>query len=83
MVKLKVKVLEAKYVKEADSIILVGESERGSLRHQISSSCFTFGNLDKVKAMTETAELMIGKEINLVFDEELDGKIADHFPLKY
>ena len=82
-VKLKVKILEASYVADADAILILGECEKGKLRHQIHSSCFTFGNQDKSTAMSDTAKLMLGKSIWMVFDEELNEKIEDHQPLKY
>jgi len=82
-VKKKVKVLEAKYVPEADSILIVGELNGTKMRDQIHSSCFVFGNKDKATEMQKTAELMVGKTINMVFDADLEGKIKDHYPLKY
>ena len=82
-IKLNILVKEAKYIEESDSILILGECDKGMLRHQINSSCFTFGELDKATAMQETAELMLGKRINIVFDGELDGKIKDNYPLKY
>lgn len=82
-VKKKVKVLEAKYVKDVDSIVILGECEKGRLRHQIHSSCFTFGNKDKAKEMENTAKLMLGKTIWMVFDPDLNGKIKDHVKIKY
>ena len=82
-VKKKVKVLEAIYVKEADSILILGECEQGQLKHQIHSSCFVFGNKDKETEMKKTAELMLGKTIWMVFDPDLEGKIKDKMSLKY
>ena len=83
-IKKKVKVLEADYIKEADAILIIGECENGRLRHQIHSSCFTgFENKNKEEEMKNTAKLMIGKTIFMVFDTELDGKIKDHEKLKY
>ena len=82
-VKKLVHVLEAKYVIEADSIIILGSCDEGEFRHQINSSCFRFGDLDRVKEMTKTAELMVGKTITMIFDPDLDGKIKDHYALKY
>jgi len=82
-VKRKVKVLEAKYVEEADSIIIVGECQDGRFRQQINSSCFSFGDKDKKTEMITTAELMLGKTIWMVFDTELEEKIKDHYPIKY
>jgi hypothetical protein len=82
-IKKKVKVLEADYIKEADCILIIGECSEGRLRHQIHSSCFIFGNKNKEEEMKNTAKLMIGKTIFMVFDTELDGKIKDHEKLKY
>jgi hypothetical protein len=78
-----VKVLEAKYVEDADSILIVGECEDGKFNNQINSSCFTFGNKDRVIEMKKTAELMVGKSIYMVFDTELDQKIESHSPINY
>lgn len=82
-IKKKVKVLEADYIKEADSILFICECEDGRFRNQIHSRCFEFGNKDKEEQMRITAGLMIGKSINVVFDTELDGKIKDHYKIKY
>jgi hypothetical protein len=82
-VKRQIKVLRAEYVDEADSILLVGECEEGKLRHQINSSCFTFGNRDKETEMKKTAEMMIGKKIWIVFDPDLVDKISDGNSLEY
>lgn len=35
------------------------------------------------KELEKTASLMIGKNIEMVFDPELNQKIKDHVPLKY
>lgn len=78
-----VRVIEAEYVAEADSICVVCECSDGKVRNQIHSSCFTFGDKNKEEEMKKLAGLMIGKNINMVFDTELDGKIKDHYPLKY
>ncbi len=82
-VRKQVKILEAKYVPEADSIIILGECEEGQLRHQINSSCFSFGNKDRKEEMTKTAALMLDKKIWMVFDTDLDGKIKSNMALKY
>lgn len=79
----KIRVLEAAYIKEVDSIVLIGECDQGRVRNQIHSSCFLFGNKNKEEEMKKTASLMVGKKINMVFDTELDGKIKDHYKLKY
>jgi hypothetical protein len=82
-VKRKVKVLKADYIKEADSILIVGECSEGRLRHQIHSSTFSFGNRNKEEEMKKTAALMEGKNIYMVFDPDLEGKIQEHVRLKY
>lgn len=81
--KKQVKVLEAKYVKEADSILIVGECKEGKLQHQIHSSCFTFGNKNKEEEMSKTASMMVNKTIWMVFDEDLDKKLNSNKPLSY
>lgn len=81
--KVKVKVIQAEYVEETDSILLVGQCSKGLFRQQIHSSCFTFGDKDKRLEMAKTAELMVGKHINVVFDKDLNDKIKDRYPLKY
>ena len=82
-IKKKVKVLEADYVRDADSILIIGECSEGRLRNQIHSSCFAFGSKDKEAEMKKLAYLMIGKTITMVFDPELDGKIKDKIKIKY
>ena len=79
----KIKVIEARYVKEADSILITGENADGRFNNQIHSSCFSFGNKNVEEEMAKTAQLMIGKLITVAFDTELDGKIKDHYKLKY
>ena len=78
-----VKVIKAEYVKDADSILILGECEHGVLRYPVSSSLFDFGNLNKEEEMIKTANLMVGKKINIAFDPELENKIKDKYPLKY
>ena len=81
-----IKVLEAEYVKEAESIIILGESKDGKLRTQINNGCFSFGKRTEEEIdyeMEKTAHLLIGKTINLAFDEELDAKIQCGNNLKY
>jgi len=72
----KIKVLEADYVKDAQSILIVGECEEGRLRTQINRSCFSYGNRTDREIEDElkkTAKLMIGKTITMVFDESLNN----------
>jgi hypothetical protein len=78
-----VKVVEAKYVEDADSILIVGECEDGRFNNQINSSCFSFGDKDRVIEMKKTAELMVGKSIYIVFDTELEQKIKSHISINY
>lgn len=82
-VKKKVRILEADYIKSADSILIYGECDQGRLRHQIHSSCFSFGNRDKDEEMKKTAKMMVGKNVMMVFDPDLLEKIKDHAKLKY
>jgi hypothetical protein len=82
-VKRKVKVLDARYVPEAESILVLGECQEGRFRQQIHKSSFYFGDKDVVTEMTKTAALMIGKQIYIVFDPELEDKIEDNHPLNY
>ena len=70
-VKRQVHILNAQYVEDVDCILIVGECEEGRLRHQIPSSCFSFGNKDKVAEMKKTAEMMENKTIWMVFDPNL------------
>ena len=82
----KVKILEADYVEEAQSILIIGECSEGKLRTQIHRNCYTYGNRTESEIKLElkkTAEMMIGKTINMAFDKDLDGKIKDHAKLKY
>ena len=82
-VKRKIKVLQADYVADADSILILGECSDGRIRQQIHSSAFSFGGKDKEAEMKKTAEMMIGKEIVMVFDPDLEDKIEDKTSLKY
>ena len=75
VVERKIKVLEADYVKEAQSILIVGECEEGRLRTQINRNCFSYGNRTEEEIgeeLQKTAKMMIGKTINMVFDEDLN-----------
>lgn len=85
-VKRTVKVLQAKYVDDAQSILLVGECAEGKFRQQLHRDCFSFGNRTEeeiVKELEKTAAMMVGKNITIVFDPELDNKIQDGSELKY
>jgi len=81
-----IKVLDAQYVNDAQSIIIVGECEEGRLRTQIHRNCFSYGSRTEGEIREElqkTASMMMGKTINMVFDEDLDGKIKDGARLAY
>lgn len=85
-VKRKIKVLEAGYVKEAQSILIIGECSEGRLRTHIHRNCFSYGARTEEeieKELEKTAKMMIGKTIEMVFDTELNGKMKDHVSLKY
>ena len=85
-VKKKIKVLKAKYVKEAESIAILGECDQGRLVHQIHKSAFSFGDRTEaeiIRELEKTAAMMVGKHITIVFDPELNGRIQDHVALKY
>lgn len=85
-VKRKVKILEAEYVKDADSILILGECKEGKLRHQMNRSCFSFGNRSEeeiIKELKKTANMMIGKTITMVFDPDLNDKIKDDVVVNY
>lgn len=72
-----IKVLEAEYVDDAQSILIVGECSEGRLRTQINRNCFSYGTRTEdeiIEELEKTADLMIGKTIKMVFDEDLDLK---------
>ena len=85
-VKKKVKVIEAKYVDDVKSIVLLGECSDGRFIQQINRSCFSYGDRTEkqiVEELHKTAKMMIGNTINMVFDPELDSKIDDRTTLRY
>lgn len=85
-VKRKIRVLKAEYVDEAKSILIQGQYKEGLVRHQIHRDCFSYGKRTEaaiVKDLQKTAEMMVGKEITIVYDPELDDKIKDKISIKY
>jgi len=77
----KLKVLEASYDEEMDSIVLVGECREQHVRHRLPSSLFEFGDKDKATEMKKTAAMMVGKTINMVFNPDLvtiPGKVNEN-----
>ncbi len=74
MNKRKIKVVDAKYVKKAKSIAIIGECEDGRLTSQIHQSCFSFKGMGQDQIdyeMEKTAKLMIGKRITLAYDPNI------------
>ena len=82
-----IKVLEARYVEDAQSILIVGECQEGRFRTQIHRDTIaSYGDRTEVEITEElhkTAEMMIGKPLTIVFDPELEGKLEDGYPLNY
>lgn len=91
--KVKARLLDAKYIKEAQSVLMMLECEHGRFRSQIHrNSIASFGNRTEEEieeAMEKYVETLkyayVGKDklINTVFDTEIDSKIKDHAKLKY
>jgi len=70
-----IKVLEAEYVPEAQSILIIGECQEGRLRTQINRNCFSYGNRTEeeiVQELDKTASMMVGKNIKMVFADDID-----------
>ena len=70
----KIKVLEAKYVEDAESILIRGECTEGELKTQIHKNSFDFGSrtLPEInREMHKTAYLMEGKTLNLLFSDSI------------
>jgi hypothetical protein len=71
----KVKVLEASYVEDVESILILGECEEGKLRTQIHKNSFDFGSrtLSEINyEMHKTASLMEGKTLQLLFNDTIE-----------
>ena len=77
-----VKVINAKYVEDTKSILILGEciledGKTGRLTHQIHRSLFSYGDRTEkeiVKELKKTAELLKDKTITMEFDPSLqDG----------
>ena len=89
----KARLLDARYVREDKSILLVLECEQGRFRSQIHrDNIATYGNRteDEIeRELNKYVEIMIyaykGKDkfINAVFDANLDDKIQDNCEIKY
>lgn len=94
-VKRKVKVVDARYIDDADSILITGECQEGVFRQQIPAQTLLkgiFGNrelnisneerIESLKFFAERLKYRVEPFI-MVFDPDLDGKIKDNYPLKY
>jgi len=92
--KVKAKLIDAEYIKEAQSILMLLECEQGRFRSQIHRNAIaSFGNRTEeeiVKEMEKYVDILKytykGKEnkfINAVFDPDLNEKIKDHAKLNY
>jgi hypothetical protein len=72
IVKKLVDVINAKYIEEVDSIVILGECGEGRLTHQLNRSLFRFkeGSTenDIRKEMKKTAQMMVGKKIWMEFN---------------
>lgn len=91
--KVKARLLNAQYIKEAQSVLMFLECDQGKFRSQVHRDALaTFGNRTEQeieKEMEKYVDILkyayVGKDkfINAVFDPELDEKIKDHAKLKY
>lgn len=91
--KVKARLLDAQYIKEAKSVLMLLECEQGRFRmHAHRDSLGSFGNRTEeeiVKEMEKYVEILkyayVGKNkfINAVFDPDLNEKIKDHAEIKY
>jgi hypothetical protein len=91
--KIKTRLLDASYVPEAKSILLLLECSNGKFRSQIPRDAIaTFGNRTETeitKEMLKYVEILkccyVGKDkfINSIFDPDLDERIKDHSKIKY
>jgi len=85
-VKKKIKVVKAEYVKDADSIAILGECGEGEIKTQIHKSSFDANGRSDAEMdyeMEKLAHLLVGKNIDLVFDAELEQKIECGQRLNY
>lgn len=91
--KVKARLLDATYVKEAQSVLLLLECDQGRFQSQIPRDRIaSYGDrteeeieIELVKYIDILKYTYVGKDkfINAIFDTELDGKIKDHYRLKY
>jgi len=91
--KVKARLIDAQYIKEAKSVLMLLECDYGQFRSQVHRDALaTFGNrtekeieqeMEKYVDILKYAYIGKNKFINAVFDTELDGKIKDHAKIKY
>ncbi len=91
--KIKARLLDARYVKEAKSVLLFLECEKGQFKSQIHRDAIaTFGSRteDQIEQeMKKYVELLkcsyVGRDkyINAVFDSDLNDKLKDNVKIKY
>jgi len=91
--KVKARLLDAKYIKEAKSVLMMLECEQGKFRSQVHrDSIATFGDrtekeieqeMEKYVEILKYSYVGRNKFINAVFDPDLNEKIKDHANLKY
>lgn len=91
--KVRARLIDATYIKEAKSILLILECDKGRFRSQIHRDAIaTYGNrseeeiaheLNKYVEMLKVAYIGRDRFINAIFDPDLLNKIKDHYPLKY
>ena len=95
--KVQAKLLDARYVEEAQSVVMFLECKQGRFTSQIHRSTLvpggvTFGNRTEeeiTKEMNKYVDILkykcLGKGdcITAIFDPDLNNKIKDHIKLKY
>ena len=91
VVKKKVKVIGAQYSREAKCVVLLVEASDGRFYSQLHlqdllpnvTNWHQFKESDVIKCANVFCNEIIGKEISVVFDPDLNDKLKDHYPLKY
>ena len=92
-IKVKAKLLDAQYIKEAKSVLMMLECEQGRFRSQIHrDSIASFGDRTEDQIVEEMEKYVgtlkyayVGKNkfINAVFDPDLNDKIRSHREIRY
>ena len=89
-VKRKLKVLSAKYVEEAKSVLMVGECSEGRFRTQVHRDSLIPQGIrsdvtekELTKEFTQFSKSIVGKELLIVFDPDLTERLAANAPLNY